>query len=56
MKVLTAGDGRVCDYCRALEGKTFTITEALDRMPLPGPNCDDGACRYVLAVVPRVTS
>lgn len=34
----TAGDGRVCPVCAALEGKTFSVDEARGRIP-QHPNC-----------------
>ena len=45
VSVMTCKDERVCEYCRSLEGKVFTVAEALRTMPLPGPGCDDGMCR-----------
>ena len=45
VSVMTCQDGRVCDYCRSLEGKVLSVAEALQTMPLPGPRCDDGMCR-----------
>ena len=47
VSVMTSQDERVCEYCRSLEGKVFTVAEALRTMPLPGPGCDDGMCRCV---------
>jgi hypothetical protein len=56
VKVLTSRDGRVCDYCRALEGKTFKVADALLRDPLSGKRCDGELCRCTyVAVVPGVT-
>jgi SPP1 gp7 family putative phage head morphogenesis protein len=34
----TSGDGQVCDLCRPLDGKTFTIVEARGMLP-KHPNC-----------------
>lgn len=42
VKVMTSKDERVCAHCRALDGEEFTIQEALDSLPIPGPNCTDG--------------
>ena len=40
--VRTCDDERVCAHCRSVDGKVFTIQEALEGMPIPGPNCSDG--------------
>ena len=45
VRVSTVRDGRVCDECAALEGRVFTVAEALKKMPLPGLECDEGRCR-----------
>ena len=42
VKVLTVDDERVCAHCQSFDGKVFTIQEALEAMPIPGPNCTDG--------------
>ena len=42
VEVKTADDERVCTHCQSLEGQVFTIQEALEAMPIPGPNCTDG--------------
>ena len=42
VRVRTARDERVCDECSALDGTVFTVTEAMKRMPIPGPACRDG--------------
>ena len=42
VKVMTANDERVCVHCQSLDGKVFTIQEALEAMPIPGPYCTDG--------------
>ncbi len=42
VEVMTADDERVCAHCHSLEGKVFTIQEALEAMPIPGPYCTDG--------------
>ena len=61
VEVMTSDDERVCAHCQSLDGKVFTIQEALEVMPIPGPNCTDGndqnshggrcRCGYI-AVVP----
>ena len=61
VKIRTADDERVCAHCQSLDGKVFTIQEALEVMPIPGPNCTDGneqnphggccRCAYI-AVIP----
>ena len=62
VKVLTSGDERVCEYCARLDGKVFSIEDALEQIPIPGPTCIDGSdknphggrcrCTYI-AVIPR---
>ena len=61
VEVMTADDERVCAHCQLLDGKVFTIQEALEEMPIPGPSCTDGneqnshggRCRCVfVAVIP----
>ena len=42
VEVRTCDDERVCAYCLSLDGRVFTIPEALEAMPLPGPSCTDG--------------
>ena len=42
VEVRTSDDERVCAHCQSLDGKAFTIQEALEAMPIPGPNCTDG--------------
>jgi hypothetical protein len=39
VKVVTKKDDEVCSGCRALEGRIFTVDEALSRLPIPG-NCE----------------
>ena len=62
VEVMTSEDERVCAHCQLLNGRVFTIEEALKAMPIPGPNCTDGneqnphggRCRCVfVAVIPR---
>ena len=39
-ELATAGDGRVCERCQALEGKVYTIAEARGLIPVhPGCRC-----------------
>ena len=61
VEVRTSDDERVCAHCQSLNGKVFTIQEALEAMPIPGLNCSDGGgqnphggrCRCVyIAVIP----
>ena len=63
VEVMTSDDERVCAHCQSLDGKVFTIQEALEAMPIPGPNCTDGKeqnphggrCRCVYSpVFPRL--
>ena len=61
VKVMTSDDERVCAHCQSLDGKVFTIQEALEAMPIPGPNCTDGSeqnphggrcrCGYVAVIL-----
>ena len=59
VEVMTSDDERVCAHCQSLDGKVFTIKEALDTMPIPGPYCTDGSeqnphggrCRCVFGAV-----
>ena len=59
VEVRTSDDERVCAHCQSLDGKVFTIQEALEAMPIPGPICTDGIeqnphggrCRCVFAAV-----
>ena len=59
VEVRTSEDERVCAHCQSLDGKAFTIQEALEAMPIPGPNCTDGneqnshggRCRCLFAAV-----
>lgn len=63
VRIATARDERVCDYCAALEGKMFSIRQALRNPPIPGPSCTDGSdqnphggrCRCIyMAVIPGI--
>jgi len=38
VRISTTGD-RACENCKLLEGKVFSIEEALEKMPLPVKNC-----------------
>lgn len=48
VQISSALDDNVCDECKALHGKTFTIREALEKMPLPPQNCEWCRCTYLL--------
>jgi hypothetical protein len=52
VEILTAGEDS-CSACRALEGKIYTISQALKENPLPVANCTGryGYCRCVYAPV-----
>ena len=61
-KVQSAQDERVCDYCASLDGKFYSVEDALEQMPIPGPHCTDGGdenphggrCRCVyIPVIPE---
>ncbi len=47
----TCRDGFVCSACKALEGTTLSIDEALERLPFPTvcTRSDGCRCRYVAA-------
>ncbi|MCX6662578.1 MAG: hypothetical protein NTY91_08540 [Euryarchaeota archaeon] len=38
VKILTCGTG-ACEQCRKLQNKSYTIIEALEKMPIPPKNC-----------------
>jgi hypothetical protein len=40
-KVQILSSGSSCDKCKTLNGKIFTIKEALETMPIPIDNCDN---------------
>ena len=42
VRVSTSQDKGVCSTCLALEGKVFSVKDALEQMPLPGQQCEDG--------------
>ena len=48
VEIVGAGDSS-CAKCQALRGKVFTVTEALESMPIPTENCENayGYCRCV---------
>ena len=46
VKILACRDERVCEICKSLDGKVFTVQEALEKMPLPA-NCPTEWCRCV---------
>ena len=41
VRIRTVDDERVCPHCRSCEGKVISIEDALEQLPVPGPNCDD---------------
>jgi len=52
--IRTAGEGNACDNCLKLHNKTFTIKDALEKMPLPNKDCthvlydeNRGFCRCI---------
>ena len=47
VEVLSSGDERVCDGCRAVDGKKFALSDAFDSMPLPGDGCEMCRCVYI---------
>jgi hypothetical protein len=48
VKVLSARDNRTCQKCASLDGKVFTVDEALEKMLLPDwCNSEEGYCRCV---------
>jgi len=54
VKIITSGKDNACESCLKLEGKTFTINEALKKMPIPNKDCthilydeNRGFCRCV---------
>lgn len=50
VEISTANDERTCLECSELNGKIFTIKEALDQMPIPDKcsNSEDGCrCTYL---------
>jgi hypothetical protein len=53
VKVSTCNDDSVCSACRKLEKKTFTINEALAKMPIPNACQNPSGCRcwYIAARV-----
>jgi len=46
VQIITSRDDRVCEKCKVLDGKEYTLKEALEIMPLPVA-CDDDWCRCV---------
>lgn len=39
VKISTAGKGNACDICMLQDNATYTIEEALKKMPIPNKNC-----------------
>lgn len=50
VEILTAGD-QSCDKCNALNGKVFTIKNALETMPIPVKDCEKRWCRCCYVAV-----
>ena len=44
VQIMTSGKGCACSKCYELEGKKFTIDEALEKMPIPVKDCENGFC------------
>jgi hypothetical protein len=44
--VLSCGDGRVCEKCKKMDGKSFSVTKAVVGKNLP-PFCDSCRCLIV---------
>lgn len=42
---IATGGHESCEPCMHLEGKTFSISEAMRTMPLPVSDCSAGVCR-----------
>lgn len=51
VEVMTANDEYVCEECRRLSQKTFTIDEALEFMPIPR-QCTSIKCRCSYGYIP----
>lgn len=45
VSILTQRDADVCHSCRPLDGKEYTIEEALEKEPLPHDECENDRCR-----------
>lgn len=43
-EILTAGETS-CIKCQSINGKIFSVTEALEAMPIPVKDCENGFCR-----------
>jgi hypothetical protein len=62
--ILTTGEGNACDNCLKLHNKTFTIKDALEKMPLPNKECthilydeNRGFCRCIyVSKIDSITS
>jgi hypothetical protein len=51
VKVMTANDEHVCEECRKLSQKTFTLDEALKTLPIPRL-CTSIKCRCIYGYIP----
>jgi hypothetical protein len=45
--IATAKDDKVCDKCQALQGKKYSMDEAIKQMPLPVDHGKEYECRCV---------
>jgi predicted RNA-binding Zn-ribbon protein involved in translation (DUF1610 family) len=52
VEILSAGEDS-CEICNKLNGKRFTIDDALEKMPIPTPDCTNeiGYCRCLYVAV-----
>ncbi|MET0039415.1 hypothetical protein [Dehalococcoides mccartyi] len=50
VEILAAQNEQTCDKCRALNGKKFTIQDALDKMPIPVQGCEWCCCTYIAVI------
>ena len=51
IKISTCRDERVCPGCHSLDGKVFSVQDALEQMPIPGRHCEGGWCRCLYIAV-----
>ncbi|WP_041331004.1 hypothetical protein [Dehalococcoides mccartyi] len=47
VQILSASNDTTCAKCKALNGKTYTIKEAIEKMPLPVEGCEWCRCTYM---------
>lgn len=57
VQIITSRDDRVCEKCRALEGKEYTIDEVVKLRPLPIKCATEYPCRcnYIILKKTRTT-